>query len=72
MGGSQGLTDKYCCCYSWIFVWVYICTTILVTFDKFDLNPILINIDKLKLYRYPKYVTHPSPTFVPIVLVNLI
>jgi hypothetical protein len=44
----------------------------LVTFDKFDLNPILINIDKLKLYRYPKYVTHPSPTFVPIVLVNLI
>ncbi len=47
-------------------------TTIFVTIDKFDLNPIFINVNKLKLYWYFEFVSHSFPTFVPNVLVNLI
>ncbi len=44
----------------------------MVTFDKFDLNPILVNFNKLKLYQYPESIIHPFPTFVHTVLGNLI
>ncbi len=56
----------------WIQCFLLSNTTILVTIDKFDLNRIFINVNKLKLYQYLEFVSHSFPTFVPNVLLNII
>jgi hypothetical protein len=43
---------------------------LLVIVDKFDPNPIIVNINKLKLHEYLKFITHSLPMSILFDLIN--